>query len=242
MATQAMRATGDNMQPLPTQKSPTLSVVDMVLPKELPKLPTLPSPPRNRQRPPSPTYLKEQASEPTLRARSGSNGNSTMPAKREKRGLMSRKMMLLRSRTASNGLGVKSAEHTSQDEDSTYASSPTIKGDSLAQAEQKMWYSNNGESPSDSDDLATLPQFLAKYESNNMSSTDDELESSPVVARHEYAASDFTINLEAERRQKEEEEQQSAMLSKRAEQILANAKKRLNVSDLCEMSACRFGY
>ena len=62
-----------------------------------------------------------------------------------------------------------------------------------------------------------------------MSSMEDEIEHSPVVARYGYAESNFTSNLEEERKQKEEEEQHSAILSKRAEEILANAKKRLNV-------------
>ena len=228
-----MGPTQDNMQPLPTLPSPTLTNPDMVLPKELPKFPALPSPPRNarRARPPSPSYLKEQASEPALRERSGSIEQFKMPAKREKRGLMSRKMMLLRSRTASNGVVARSTESSSQDQDSTYGSSPTIRsGDNLVPAESQTWYSSTGESPTDSDDMAALPQFLAKYDTNNMSSTDDEFESSPAVARHAYAASNFTNNLEEERRQKEEDEQQSAILSKRAEEILANAKKRLNVS------------
>lgn len=237
--TQAMRAMGptqDNMQPLPSLPSPTLTNPDMVLPKELPKFPALPSPPRNarRDRPPSPSYLKEQKGE-SPRERSESNEKSNMPAKKEKRGLMSRKMMLLRSRTASNGVGAKSTEPASPDQDSTYASSPTIVGfGNLAPADSQAWYSSNGESPTDSDDMSALPQFLAKYDTNNMSSTDDELESSPAGARYGYAASNFTNNLEAERRQKEEDEQQSAILSKRAEEILANAKKRLNVSVLCE--------
>lgn len=153
-----------------------------------------------------------------------------MPAKKEKRGLISRKMMLLRSRTASSGFGSKAVQSASPDQDSTYASSPTlIDVGNLAPAEPQSQRSSNGESPTDSDDMSTLPQFLAKYESNNMSSTDDELESSPAVARYGYAASNFSGTLEAERRQKEEDEQHSAILSKRAEQILANAKKRLNV-------------
>ena len=147
--------------------------------------------------------------------------------------------MLLRSRTASNGVGAKTIDLTSHDEDSAYASSPTIvTSGNLASSSiepQSSWWSNNEESPIDSDDMSALPDFLAKYESNNLSSTEDELESSPAVARYGYAPSNFTSNLEEERRQKEEEEQQSAILSKRAEQILANAKKRLNVK-ICLVS------
>ena len=235
MATQAMRAMGpsaeDKMRPLPALPSPTLTNPDMVLPNELPKFPALPSPPRHarRNRPPSPSYLKEQTNE-NSRSRSASSGNGLMPVKKEKLGLMSRKMMLLRSRTASNGIVTKPAEGASLDQDSAYASSPTLMDvGNLAPAEPLSIWSSNAESPSDSDDMSTLPNFLAKYESNNMSSTDDELESSPAVEQYGYAASNFTNNLEAERRQKEEDEQNSAILSKRAEQILANAKKRLNV-------------
>ena len=84
-------------------------------------------------------------------------------------------------------------------------------------------------SSADSDDLSTLPQFLAKYEPSIVSVTDDELDSSPVAERYGYAISS---GLEADRRRKEEDEQNSAILSQRAEEILANAKKRLNVSVL----------
>lgn len=226
MATQAVSSA-----PSRTQPSPTLSNIDMVLPNEPRKFAMLPSPPRKRNvRPPSPSYLKEQTSD-SSRDRSGSIGDSMPPTRKEKRGLMSRKMMLLRSRTASNNAFTTAVKPTLPENDSVYAVPPSaVQNGNHAPAEPLSRWSSNEESSGDSDDMSALPQFLAKYETNDMSGTDDELESSPAVARYGYAASNFTSNLEAERRQKEEEEQNSAILSKRAEEILANAKKRLNVS------------
>jgi hypothetical protein len=79
-----------------------------------------------------------------------------------------------------------------------------------------------------SEDMASLPQFLAKYENKDTNTTDDELEGDASVSQRDEPHIDEP-SLEAQRRQQEENEQTSALLSQRAEQILANAKKRLNV-------------
>jgi len=157
-----------------------------------------------------------------------------LPAKREKRGLMSRKMMLLRSRTASTGIVKEVVVPSSPERDPAFRSSPTIVHmGSFAPVERVASLSSTGTITTDSegeDVVAQRPKFLARYEPDNASGTDEEFEGSPTETRNGYAASDFTSNLEAHRRQNEEDEQQSAILSRRAEQILANAKKRLNVS------------
>ena len=80
-----------------------------------------------------------------------------------------------------------------------------------------------------SDDMKGLPQFLARYGTPNTTDEDDEVENSPAPQTYAYAASSYEESFDAQRKQQEEEEQASAVLSKRAEEILANAKKRLNV-------------
>ena len=248
VATQIMQAMGpreDSMKPLPSLPSPTLTNPDMVLPNEPIVFPALPSPPRNvwRERPPSPSYLRDKA-QAVSHERSGSGGSIAMAAKKEKRGLMSRKMMLLRSRTASNGIqNIQNTSHpqpnpfqsfsnerSSQDYGSAYGSSPTlldVANPALEQAEYRR-ASASGSSTL-SEDMSSLPQFLAKYETANASGTDDELDSSPAPPKYGYAVT-IEGGLDEKRRQQEEDEHTSAILSQRAEQILANAKKRLNVS------------
>lgn len=260
MATQIMQAMGptvrgdDKMKPLPgLPSSPTLTNPDMVLPDH----PTsVPSPPRNefwRERPPSPSYLRDKTSEQRPRTSGSGSSSVTMtatPGKKEKRGLMSRKMMLLRSRTASstvvqlvngngNGNGSNNtiprsvpSEVESEDYGSGYASSPTLMdvGNLAPEQPEQRRMSTSGSSLGSDYDMANLPQFLAKYEDKEArTSTDDEIEaSSPATQRYAYPVS-IDDGLDAQRRQQEEEEQHSAILSKRAEAILANAKKRLNV-------------
>ena len=256
MATQIMQALGPNtkdnaaMRPLPSLPSPTLTNPDMVLPNEPSRIPSLPSPPRNawRERPPSLSYLRDKPNEGGRpRTASGASGTAT-PVKKEKRGLMSRKMMLLRSRTASNGImqlngnvkpvprSVASEEEPrgSADYGSGYASSPTLMdvGNLAPEQPEERRISTSAKSFA-SDEMNGMQQFLAKYDNKDEDKdelgTDDELENeSPATQRHSYSAS-IENGLDAQRRQQEEDEHNSAILSKRAEEILANAKKRLNV-------------
>ena len=177
-------------------------------------------------------------------------------AKKEKRGLMSRKMMLLRSRTSSsitingnaNGQAtprsVPSAEHSrdsSSDIRSTLASSPTLQdvgnlvpelsegSDSTTYPEPKPKRLSTSASSFSSEDYNAIPKFLQKYE-NGDETTDDEFGDSPAQQRLGYTVS-IEGGHDARREQQEREEANSAMLSRRAEQILANAKKRLNVME-----------
>lgn len=218
--------------------SPTLTNPDMVLPDRAIGLALASSPPSSRGRPPSPSYLKDDG-------RNGSRSTTPTP-KKEKRGLMSRKMMLLRSRTSS--ASSLHQQHQQQavsrstpfisecaPEDSAYASSPTLMDVGNLAPERPLPSEEKRLSTSgssfNSEELAGIPSFLAKYESTDGAGTGDELSDSDstAVAKYGYSVRIEGGNYDAQRRQQEEEEHQSAMLSKRAEQILANAKKRLNV-------------
>jgi hypothetical protein len=245
MATQmTMQAMGptrhDSMKMVGGLPSPTLTNPDMVLPNEPMRYPGFNSPTRNawRQRPPSPSYLRDTPPQ-SVRDRSSSGGSNMATPKKEKRGLMSRKMMLLRSRTASGALGINGTSRSNPSEsefdnfDGVYGSSPTLMDvGNLAPAQPDYRRTSAGESSLGSDEMRSLPQFLAKYDTKDGSGTDEEWEGeSPASQRY---ADDVSIDsgLDAHRRQQEEDEHNSAILSKRAEQILANAKKRLNVSSI----------
>lgn len=230
-------STGSQGKPLPALPSPTLTNPDMVLPADRTDVPAVPSPPRNamRDRPPSPGYLREQASAPGLREVSSTGSLRLAGPKKEKRGLMSRKMMLLRSRTASSSAHIpRSApsERNSEERDSTYASSPTLMdvGNLLPESPAQQRRPSAGTEDFSDDDLAGMPQFLAKYDTKDVTVSDDELDDgSPVTQRYGYSVS-IEGGMDEKRRKQEEDEHNSAILSKRAEAILANAKKRLNVS------------
>lgn len=221
--------------------SPTLTNPDMVLPDEPLHYPHFTSPTRNvwRERPPSPSYLRDTPPE-SLRARSSSGGSNMATPKKEKRGLMSRKMMLLRSRTSSSGLGINgvsksiSSEGESDIHDMTYGLSPKLMDvGNLAPEQPEQRRTSASGSSLGSDELYGLPQFLAKYEANNASSGEEEWEGESPASQRYGNSANIESGLDAQRRQQEEDEQNSAILSKRAEQILANAKKRLNVSLDC---------
>ncbi|EMD01049.1 hypothetical protein BAUCODRAFT_193874 [Baudoinia panamericana UAMH 10762] len=223
-------------KPLPSIPSPTLTNPEMVLPAVM-EFSALPSPPRSVRRPPSPSYLRKTAS-------SESNGRSVAP-KKEKRGLMSRKMMLLRSRTGS-GLAANTSQqqHASpsipsdSDMGSTYnpayASSPTLMDvGNLAPARTSEERRTSTASSFNSEEFAGIPSFLARYGTPDGASTDDDTMDSvdsSVPRKYGYSVS-IAGGLDAHRKQQEEEEHNSAILSKRAEQILANAKKRLNLME-----------
>ena len=218
--------------------SPTLTNPDMVLPDQPIRYPAYNSPTRNawRVRPPSPSYLKDTPPQ-SLRERSSSGGSSMTTPKKERRGLMSRKMLLLRSRTASSGNGINGAVEKLPSEgefsnfDSAYGSEPTLMDvGNLAPEQVDPKRASVGGSSVGSDEIHGLPQFLAKYETQDSSGTDEEWDGATPTSQKYMAPESVDSGLDAHRRQQEEDEQQSAILSQRAEQILANAKKRLNVS------------
>lgn len=148
---------------------------------------------------------------------------------------MSRKMMLLRSRTGSgmavNGLqpqgatgqiGLDINRDTSaldQERETPNASFPMDQdaGNLAPETADSKRFSTSASSIT-SEDLAAIPSFLRKYEALG-DTTDDE---------QGYGYS-VTVEGGGEAQRKAQEEHNSAVLSKRAEEILANAKKRLNV-------------
>jgi len=210
--------------------SPTLTDPDMVLPGDIDSSAS-PSPARTYARPPSPSYLRNKTDH---------NGSvSSATPNKERRGLMSRKMLLLRSRTGSGAGAIalpttpsRAPPSTSSatPEECAYASSPTIHDASLFAPEQTDHKRLSASTSSfNSDELAAIPSFLAKYDSLNGTGADDDTDlDSPAQKKYGYSVS-IEGGVDTHRRQQEEDERNSAMLSKRAEQILANAKKRLNV-------------
>ncbi|OQO05057.1 hypothetical protein B0A48_08077 [Cryoendolithus antarcticus] len=218
---------------LPSKSSPTLTNPDMVLPDGLSYGDS--SPDGSYRRPPSLGYLRDitnmdagmRASVESERSNVGSRD-----MQREKRGLMSRKLMLLRSRSGETGdlpVVPRSVPHLEEDgearkTDGTMLVVPGFE-DSIDGAED----AGEGKRMSigssfDMEDYNAIPAFLAKYKDSHP--TDDENTDSESIAAHPRA----TNGLDAHR-QAQKDEQVSAMLSKRAEEILANAKKRLNLME-----------
>jgi len=210
---------------LPNLPSPTLTNPDMVLP-DFGDLPPMPSPDR-RVRPPSISYLKDITNEDAGMRQQQSVGGQ----KKEKRGLMSRKMMLLRGRTYSNGVPQAQSRSSTDEQDArqgAIASSPTIQETVPSGVDWAANANRQSVSSFNSDDFAAIPAFLSRY--RNGDGTEDEYTDSESPAAQRKMGYSVSIAGGADAQRKEEEEQNSAMLSRRAEQILANAKKRLNVS------------
>ncbi|GIZ40375.1 hypothetical protein CKM354_000371600 [Cercospora kikuchii] len=227
----------DDEKPLPQLPSPTLSNIDMVLPMNSNGASAVTSPPRAMQRPPSPSYLRDTNQEHNYRA--GAMG------KKEKLGLMSRKMMLLRSRTGSNGGVVRAASSQSQTSIDFVPSSPVLQdvgnlapeksGAEFLQLPEKERRRASGSSSSG---LSGMTAFLEKY---GKASDEDTLYDSSEHATPARTDRRTSVDVggrpsleedpEEMRRRQQQEEYESAILSKRAEEILANAKKRLNVME-----------
>lgn len=219
---------------LPAPPSPTLTNPDMVLPNAG-SLYAPSSPADSLRGPPSITYLRDITNQ-HAGARASMDSDRPYPAKKEKRGLMSRKLMLLRSRTASNSREdvsqISPVRNGSPAEEISIASSPTIQdGDRLtphSNVQDKR--SSIGASSFNSDEYAALPAFLHKYKKDETEDEETDTEK-PGSMRMGYSCS-IAGGADARRKaQEEEEEHNSAMLSQRAEQILANAKKRLNLME-----------
>lgn len=165
--------------------------------------------------------------------------------KKEKLGLMSRKMMLLRSCTASGGHvnGNGNGNGTPRSQRSLdfdfIPSSPVLQDVGNLAPEQPEYLQppeldRRSSSPgSSSSGVSGLTGFLARYAKPDGTSDDEVLyegEGSPAVVRCDSSV-DHDTDRDTERRRQQLEEYNSAILSKRAEQILANAKKRLNVME-----------
>ena len=218
--------------------SPTLTNPDHILPDSLPQAS---SPPRLTRRPPSPSYLENAAES------SSGPGPAAMGRNKEKLGLMSKKMMLLRSRTGSghghNGSTSRSTPSQGSMRDPDFVpSSPVLQdvGNLAPERAQEPEFlrlpesdrrSNSG--GSSSSDISGMTAFLAKYGKPEGTSDDEALYEngeSPAQAKSQ-SNGPAELEVDAERRRQQQEEYNSAVLSKRAEQILANAKKRLNVME-----------
>ncbi|KXT10833.1 hypothetical protein AC579_1953 [Pseudocercospora musae] len=231
-------------KPLPSLPSPTLTNPDAILPNTA--LPSLSSPPRFSRRPPSPGYLRDTPS-PNCSNASGMPA-TTMP-KKDKLGLVSRKMMLLRTKTSSSGsinttgrITPRATPSPSPRSIDFVPSSPILQDvGNLAPelAEPHLLQPPESErrraSGSSSSDLSAMAGFLEKYSRRDGSSDEEVLlydsseNATPVTS--EEARDSIADEADAQRRRQELEEYNSAILSKRAEQILANAKKRLNVME-----------
>jgi hypothetical protein len=216
---------------LPAPPSPTLTNPDMVLPNAVSI--HAPDSPGTRRGPPSISYLRDITNQHAS-ARANIDQERPQPAKKEKRGLMSRKLMLLRSRTASDRQDKSQISPIRQGslEETSIASSPTIQdgGRLTPQANQDKRLSI-GASSFNSDDYAALPAFLSKYKSRDDTEDEGTDTEKPGSMRMGYSCS-IAGGADARRKaQEEEEEHNSAMLSQRAEQILANAKRRLNLME-----------
>ncbi|KAL1586961.1 hypothetical protein WHR41_04055 [Cladosporium halotolerans] len=224
-------------KPLPSLPSPTLTNPDMVLPHA--GSVHAPDSPESLGGPPSISYLRDITNQDAgERASMDREWQLQQPAKKEKRSLMGRKMMLLRNRPGSAKKDDAQSRHDSParqefyDDNPPIASSPTIHdGDRLAPQISNDKRSSIGASSFNSEEYeAALPAFLSRYQSRE--ETEDELTDTekPPAVRMGYSCS-IAGGADAQRKAQEEEEHNSAMLSQRAEQILANAKKRLNLME-----------
>lgn len=219
---------------LPAPPSPTLTNPDMVLPNGGSKY--LADSPESLRGPPSISYLRD-INDQNESERDSMDRERPAAAKKEKRGLMSRKLMLLRSRTASNKQESTQDKQQSpvrqeHSEETSIASSPTIQdGERLAPHMNQDKRSSVGASSFNSEDYAALPAFLSRYKSRDETEEEDTDTEKPAPIRMGYSVS-IAGGADAHRKALEdEEEHNSAMLSQRAEQILANAKKRLNLME-----------
>ena len=234
-------------KPLPQLPSPTLSNIDMVLPMTNGH-PAM-SPPRAPRRPPSPSYLRDRAG-PSSSSGGGERGGEGHESpvsmsmssaragatrKKERLGL-SRKMMMLRSRTSSSGSTARGSP--SQGSVDLIPSSPILQdvgnlapeqpeGDFLQLPRDQ----HRRTSGSSSSGLSGMTAFLDKYSKAGVTSSDDEPSSDIPPDGRTSVDDDADPDADALRRRQQQEEYASAILSQRAEQILANAKKRLNVME-----------
>nr|POE58663.1 hypothetical protein CFP56_68338 [Quercus suber] len=189
-------------------------------------------------RPYSPTYLRDKTNE-DANAR-----NLVTPPAKEKRVLTSRKMMLLRSQPNRDarprvqpGPGHQ-RDHPSistLNDEPTLASSPTL-ADPRTRATD---HDRNSHGSLPDEDMAGMPAFLAKYKTTPGEESEDGLSRNSREDEQDddddetvmETATVIEDSVEAQRLQQEKDERASAILSKRAEQILANAKRRLNVME-----------
>lgn len=189
--------------------------------------------------PPSPSYLRERSSprssagqqQQQQRRQQAAGGRDMAGKDKERLGLMSKKMMLLRSRTASNSnlrdaRRDRNVSHGSIDSDYTLPPPEPVLQDvgNLAGEQLQLPEREIRRKSGSSSGLSGMADFLAKYAKPESPGSDDD-------TVDDNAPQFESIEVDAQRRKQELEEYNSAVLSKRAEEILANAKKRLNVME-----------
>ena len=174
---------------LPAPPSPTLTNPDMVLPNAGSIY--APNSPESLRGPPSISYLRDITNQ-HAGARASMDNERPQPAKKEKRGLMSRKLMLLRSRTASNNKqdGAQTSPVRQETlEETSIASSPTIQdGDRLTPTPNQEKRLSVGASSFNSDDYAALPAFLHRYKKDETEDEETDTEK-PAAMRMGYSCS-----------------------------------------------------
>ena len=207
----------------PSPPSPTLTNPEMVLPNDIERN-LLSSPPR-AGRPPSPSYLYDKHDNTPSRLHKPQSKNNA--------GLASKKKAFQRSK-GGHAPGLKGESHCTwyNDQDLAFESSPILKDPETLSHQQVVAAQDSRRfsdvsSVLDSDDLESLTPGSDDTTSDSGTAEDEgsdsgtlrgsTLEDSPTVRRHSRRQSDRKA------------EETSAALSRRAELILANAKKRLNV-------------
>lgn len=244
-----------NHKPLPQLPSPTLTNPEFILPDG--PLANLSSPPRYHNRPPSPSYLRNDDNEndidddnndddPSMPSFGSRSATATLSAEKERMGMMGRKMMLIRGKTGSNASSKGSASPrptNSHIHTEFIPSSPVLQDvGNLAPERNEAAMLQPPEpdhrrtSGSSSSGISGISNFLDKYAAIDEGGTSDDetllygSSAHATPSKHGDQA-DADDEEAAQRRKKEQEELNSAILSKRAEQILANAKIRLNVME-----------
>ena len=236
------RSIGGAHDPTASLPSPTLSNVDMLLPMDSPV--QISSPPRRnaeQQRPPSPSYLRGPPPG-TLHAFPNNMERPAMDHIQGKNGLMSRKMLLLRGQTASRNNdavshSLEQATAGSVEHMEANAAVSNVGGRQSDHVDEAN--GSEGGDSSGSDDLDGMPQFLAKYANGDDPESDDESADGDATPRRPSSGV-VKEQPDQDRMRREKEEYNSAVLSERAEAILANAKKRLTVrwAPLCWVGKC----
>lgn len=239
-------------KPLPDPPSPTLSNIDLVLPSQIHSSPSirLPSSPvlgtQVRPSAASATAIRHFAQARQQAADRRIRGPAQTVDKSKDHANEWAGPWNVPSDAASmiDDDATERGSITSDRELTTVASSPPVAQNNAfltAPMRTDTRRSSSGGSSFNSDDsYKNMPNFMAKYQEHvkAQSSSEDEVWERESNATLDVAnVSVIEDGIEMQRRIQEEDEQASAILSKRAERILANAKKRLNVRRSCDIFA-----
>jgi hypothetical protein len=226
---------------LPSPRSPTLSIASMILPENT--LRSI-SPPPHLERPPSPPsglYSHSNKSASTIRLATAPQRRQVSPQEKSPPLSSRSSRSTIRTMGSSDGSSKKSGASPPRNNDAL-ASSPTIADAAFTTRTPNEWDEqrrfSNASSSVHSEDLENLkwPGFggNSSFDDSGVMLGDDEDE------ERDHFPGDASGDPEADNdrwldgQSEAGEEYSSAALSRRAEQILANAKKRLNVSNAGE--------